>query len=172
MSRYPDLISYVVIDHIVTAARVMGIASPIPTATNVSVIRDIEATAIGQMLILRHSQLCSGSNLRQKIATDWATGYHFNHYAPLTRTSVFESLARFQEGPASAPGYETSAAGKFIHRVAFTLIAQTLDPNSRTAWNDLVTPWDGGILGPEYFALSGRDKDVTEFTDRGKNVLH
>jgi hypothetical protein len=128
------------------------------------------------MLIKQHIRSClrgRGPTKLPKSATDWIDGYRFTDVTAPVRSAAFESLISFEDGPSSAVSYDTSDAGQFVHAVAFALVGQTLEANSRTAIDDSITPWAGGILGQGYYKLAAtqpgaltRPKFIAKTVDR------
>jgi hypothetical protein len=95
MTSHVNLISYLVIDRIITAAVTMGIANPLATTTDACIFDNLTATAAGQMLIQQdiHSGMSiQGSDARSQAAIDWIAGYQFTDESPLSRIVALESL--------------------------------------------------------------------------------
>jgi hypothetical protein len=141
--RHFEIISHTTIDVIISAAIAMGVASPVPTATDTPVIDDLTAVTIGKILLT--AQLTAAQSTCTPDDTIPGArlnidSYRFTNEGALPRRAVFANLAAFDDVASTAPNYSCSLAGTFVSEVAMKLISQTIKADSRTPLADRITP--------------------------------
>ena len=141
--RHFELIRHTTIDVIISAAIVMGIASPIQTATDASVIDGPAADAIGKIL-LRAQLTAAQHNYTPDLSLDGARynidDYAFTDEGALSRRVVFARLVEYDDAASSAPNYSCSLAGTFVSAIAMAVISQTINADSRSPLSDRLSP--------------------------------